>query len=223
MSEYLDLWKETWAAQKASQITSRGFTEADVRAGGRATKLNPNKEDETWWNEHGPGMIDAWVDFRNTSGWQIAVMPNGDPAIEVAVNVQLGGMPVQMHIDRIMWMANEDGDASQDSFAIIDLKTGAQQPKSDLQLAFYAAGLEKAFGWRPRWGGYWMSRKQSLGFLTDLNDYPLDMIEGMMAQFKRARDNEIMLPNMSHCVMCGVKDACKWRNVHLWTKQEGEK
>ena len=68
-----------------------------------------------------------------------------------------------------------------------------------------------------------MARKNTLNFLTDLDDYPLDMIEDMMSQFKRARDNEIMLPNMSHCIMCGVKDACKWRNTHLWKQQqEGE-
>lgn len=221
MTDTHDLFKTTWEAQKRSQVTLRGFTEADVRAGGRATKANPNKEDEAWWLANGPGMVDAWVDFRDSSGWQIAVMPNGEPAIEVGINLELGGLPVQMHIDRIMWMYGDD--TTPNSFAIIDLKTGAQEPKSDLQLAFYAAGLEKAFGWRPRWGGYWMARKNTLNFLTDLDDYPLAMIEDMMSQFKRARDNEIMLPNMSHCMMCGVKDACKWRNTHLWKQQtEGE-
>jgi len=200
-------------------VTEKGYTLDDVRAGGRATKAFPNKEDSSWWMENGPKFVESWINFRNDSGWQIAVV-NGTPAIEIGITVELGGVPVQMHIDRVMAMPNEDGGAvTRDNFAIVDLKTGANPPKSDLQLAFYAAGMEKALGFRPRWGGYWMARQGSLGFLADLDDYPLEMVEDLIGQFRKARDHKVFLPNMSHCNMCAVVEYCKYRNPKKGDKQ----
>jgi hypothetical protein len=216
MTDYQSLWAETFSSLKESQITAKGFKETDVRAGGRATKAHPNKEDEAWWHEHGPGMVESWVKWRDESGYQIAEIAPGVPAVEVSVTTQISDLTVQMHIDRVMFMPSADGEITRNNFVVLDLKSGKNPPKSDLQLAFYAAGLEKQFGWRPRWGTYWMAREGTIGYLVDLDMYPTFMIEDLLAKFKSARENKIFLPNMSHCPMCSVKDHCKYRNPELW-------
>lgn len=215
MLDIQTLWADTFNSLKKSQITDKGFTDTDVRAGGRATKAHPNKEDEAWWHEHGPAMVEAWVKWRDESGYMIAELTPGVPAIEVAVKTMISGLEVQMHIDRVMFMPSSDGTISRDNFVIVDLKSGKNPPKSDLQLGLYAAGLEKTLGWRPRWGAYWMAREGTLGYLVDLDQYPTVIIEDMMAQFKTARENKVFLPNMSHCPMCSVKEHCKYRNPQL--------
>ena len=46
----------------------RNYKESDNgmewRAGGRATKAYPNKEDAQWWLDAGPKMIDYWMQFQ---------------------------------------------------------------------------------------------------------------------------------------------------------------
>jgi len=207
-----DLFKQKWNEQFKKNVTDKGFTAADVRAGGRATKAYPNKEDESWWMDNGPQFVQSWLQFRSESGWHIAMI-NNTPAIEIGLTPLFAGVPVQMHIDRVMYMPGEPGEPDgPNNYAIIDLKTGSQPPKSDLQLAFYAAGMEKVLGFRPRWGGYWMARTGQLGFLADLDQYPLEMIEDLIDQFKKARDSKVFLPNMGHCYMCSVSEFCKYRN-----------
>lgn len=216
MTDYIKLWDDTFKSLEKSQILDRGWTESDVRAGGRATKAYPDKENKSWWYDNGPAMVEAWETWRNTSGYQIAELTPGTPAIEVGINIQLAEVPIQMHIDRVMYMPSADGNYSPDNFVVVDLKSGKNPPKSDFQLGLYAVGLEKVYGWRPRWGAYWMAREGTLGHLIDLDNYPSIIIEDMISQFKLARENKIFMPNFGHCAMCSVQEFCKYRNPKLW-------
>lgn len=210
MSKYLDLWKDTWAKQKASQIISAGFTEADVRAGGRATKQYPNKEDEQWWFDNGTAMLESWVSWRNNSGWKIAALTPDTPAIELALDVEISGLAVKMVIDRVMYIPTE-GELTRENFVVVDLKSGKTAPKSDLQLALYATGIELVYGFRPRWGTYWMAREGTNSPIIDLDLYPKSLFEDIFAKFKLARDNGVFIPNLNHCVMCSVVEYCRYR------------
>lgn len=216
MTDIKQLWDSTFAKLTDQQVKLNGFTLDDVRAGGRATKAYPNKEDASWWNENGSQMVEAWVKWRDESGYKIAEIVSGTPAIEVGITTEIAGLTVQMHIDRVMYMPSQDGTYSADNFVIVDLKSGKNPPKSDLQLALYAAGIEKLYGWRPRWGAYWMAREGTLGHLVDLDLYPTPIIEDLLSKFKVARENGVFLPNMSHCPMCSVKEHCKYRNISIW-------
>lgn len=220
MIDIKKLWKDTWDEQQASQIASKGFTEADVRAGGRATKEWPNKEDKNWWMQHGPDMVQSWVDWRERSGYQIADMGDGTPGIEVGISTDIGGLPVKMFIDRVMYIPTEGGEVTRDNFVVLDLKSGKSAPKSDLQLAFYATGIELAYGWKPRWGTYWMARTGETSPLIDLDNYPKEMFEDIIGKFKTARDNGVFIPNLNHCTMCSVVEYCKYRRSELWRKYE---
>lgn len=215
VTDYKALWLDTFGTLKASQIEAQGFTEADVRAGGRATKEYPNKEDETWWLNNGVPMVQQWVTWRDNSGWGIADMGDGKAGIEIGMEIYLGGIKVQMYVDRVMFKPNPSGVLTREDYIVLDLKTGKYQPKSEMQLALYATGIEMVYGFRPKWGVYWMAREGQPSPLIDLDNYSREMFEDIFGQFKRARENGVFPPNFSHCAMCSVIDYCKYKQPNL--------
>jgi len=72
------------------------------RAGGRATKAYPNKEDASWWLDNGPKMVDFWIQFRQDSGYQPYLLSGGEAAIETELNVEIGGVLMKGFLDRLM-------------------------------------------------------------------------------------------------------------------------
>lgn len=198
-------WEAAWAAQQQEQLTKTGVDQAQWRASGRATKANPNKEDGDWWNVNGSAMVDSWIAWRNGTHPLVLWEPQpGVPAIELALTPIWNDIPVQMHIDRVM--INEDGE-----LIVVDIKTGARTPSSDLQLAFYAAGMEEMFGIRPRYGAYWMGRTGQTDELIDLDYISKEDIIDIVTKFDTARKAELFMPNLNHCVMCNVKNECKYK------------
>lgn len=183
---------------------SEGKNPDEIRAGGRATKEYPNKEDGAWWLHHGPLMVDRWVDWRNNSGWQIWTTPDGTPAIELGMTVDMAGVPVKMSIDRVM--VTPAGE-----MIILDLKTGSRTPQSDLQLAFYAAGLDLAYGIRPSYGTYWMARTGITSSFVDLDIMPTYKITDMVRMFDTTRRQGLFIPNFKHCTICPFTAVCEWR------------
>ena len=198
-------WDAAWAAQQQEQLTKTGVDQAQWRASGRATKANPNKEDGDWWNVNGSAMVDSWIAWRNGTHPLVLWEPQpGVPAIELALTPIWNDIPVQMHIDRVM--INEDGE-----LIVVDIKTGARTPSSDLQLAFYAAGMEEMFGIRPRYGAYWMGRTGQTDELIDLDYIKKEDIIDIVTKFDTARKAELFMPNLNHCIMCNVKNECKYK------------
>jgi RecB family exonuclease len=179
---------------------------------GRATKANPDKENGIWWNASGREMLQRWVDWRTGGhGWKLWRTPQGQPAIELGITVNFGSVPVKMHIDRVFELPTGD-------LCILDLKTGSRTPSSDLQLAFYAVGMELALGVRPKFGTYWMAREGNTSALTDLGFYTAEMLTEMVEQFDKARKASIFVPNSNHCKLCDLTAHCKYYNNKEVTK-----
>lgn len=200
------LWESTWQEEKRLHGAFTGQKEALWRVAGRATKDNPDRENEKWWLANGRNMLDLWINFRKNLGWSVwstEIEGFTVPAIELTIKPEFAGVPVQMGIDRVM--VTPEGE-----LVVIDIKTGSRTPSSELQLAFYAAGMSKALGIRPKYGAYWMGRQGSTSTLVDLDFYTDDMIEEIVSKFDTARKSDIFLPNYSHCNMCGFKEKCKW-------------
>ena len=204
MSQSSEYWRIAWENQQQEQLKKTGVDQALWKAAGRATKANPNKEDGEWWNANGPAMVQRWIDWREGHhGWRI-YEHMGTPAIELGINPIWNDVPVQMHIDRVM--VNPDGE-----LVVVDIKTGSRTPTSDLQLAFYAAGMESVLGIRPKWGTYWMAREGTTSELIDLDKFPTEWVIDIVTKFDKARKEGIFVPNFSHCVMCGFKTTCKYK------------
>ena len=175
-----------------------------IRAGGRSTKEFPNKEDQGWWLQHGPPMVDRWIEWRSNSGWDFWVTPDGQPAIELGLMVDMADVPVKMGIDRVM--VTPEG-----KIVVLDLKSGSRTPQSDLQLAFYAAGLDLVYGIRPSHGTYWMARTGMTGSMISLDSMPTHKIVDMVKMFDTTRRAGLFLPNFKHCTLCSFQAVCEWR------------
>lgn len=176
----------------------------NIRSSGRATKQYPNKEDRSWWLSEGPAMVHAYYTWRlGNPNLEIWHTPEGKPAIELDVNVNLpGGVTVKAYIDRIF----EDKVTGQK--IIVDLKTG-KMAQSGLQLAVYRTILQQQFGEAPDYGAYWMARTGTLDTVHDLRQFPTEMIERWLRDVKKAIDLNLFVPHLSSaCDYCGVKQFC---------------
>lgn len=191
------LWDKAWL------LETKDLNLETARRAGRATVANPNKEDGNWWNTQGSVWVDNYILWRkNNPSWKIWTTPQGARAIELQFNPVIAGVTIKMIIDRIFEV---DG-----KLVIVDLKTSARRPTSDLQLGFYKVGLEQALGIEINTGNYWMSRESGTGDMIDLSRYTLDTLEYFAEGFDKARKAGIFLPNLSSCNFCGLTEHCQF-------------
>ena len=96
--------------EKGTEILASGRRLKEIGATG-----GPNKKDEEWWLVYGPIFVERWIEWKRQKGWRVAIMPDGNPGIELKFEVVLGGVPVLGYIDRVYLLA--DG-----SICVVDLK-----------------------------------------------------------------------------------------------------
>ena len=175
-----------------------------ARIAGRSTKANPDREDAVWWMNQGSIWVDNYILWRkNNPDWKIWRTPEGAKAVEIELNPVIADVPVKMVIDRVFEVNGQ--------LVIVDLKTSARRPVSDLQLGFYKVGLEMQFGIEVNLGNYWMSREAGTGEMIDLSRYTLSMLEYMVSGFDKARKAGVFLPNLSSCSFCGLTEHCTFK------------
>lgn len=169
-----------------------------VRAGGRATKEWPNKEDAHWWRVNGPGLVQSWVTWRQvkeSQGWSLL-------EVEFPFEMEIGSVPVRGFIDRVMADANGQ-------VWCIDLKTGSHAPVSALQLGIYSIAYEQGTGVRPSIGAYFMNRKADITAPESMSRFTADLVGGWFDKARFAIENEVFIPHASSfCRSCVVQDKC---------------
>ena len=193
-----NLWTESWNSCKGD------IDLTNARIGGKATKLNPNKEDVDFWQKAGPVWVSEYIAWRkHNPNWKIWIAPDGRPAIELELMPVIADVPIKMVIDRIFEV---DG-----QLVIVDLKTSKNTPTSTLQLGFYKLGLEETFDIEVNWGNYYMSRGSNTVEMVDLSGYTYDKMEFLVKGFDKARKAGIFLPNTNSCqYMCGLTAHCQF-------------
>lgn len=198
MTQVQELWQTAWDESKGDLDLT------NARVGGRATKANPNKEDQDFWQTAGPRWVEGYIEWRKANpNWKIWVAPDGNPGIELALSPVVAGVPVKMIIDRVFEV---DG-----QLVICDLKTSQQTPSSSLQLGFYKMGIEQTFGIEVKWGNYYMARGNSTSEMVDLSSYTFDKMEYLIQKFDVARKAGVFLPNTNNCqYMCGLTEYCQF-------------
>lgn len=200
------------ASDKARSLFLQGFYaeraqyaqhhSQDIRAGGKATRANPDKEDELWWLSAGPEMVQRWMDWRTSSDWKIWRTPQDQPAIELELQPTWAGVPVRMFVDRVFVLPTG-------VLVVVDLKSGARSPQSDLQLAWYACGIKSVYNVDVSYGAYWDARKGLMSDISTLTNITVGLVEVWVSKFVQAKTHEIYLPNLSHfCRACGVNRYC---------------
>lgn len=171
------------------------------------------KQDDSWWLANGPDMVKAYADwYRANPDINVWIDTEGKPAIELEIEVNFGPYPVKMAIDQVL-IAGTAG-------LILDLKSGGHIPEDPAQLGMYACGVELRYGWRPRYGAYFMGRgiknreREITGYLTqpvelDGPQFSVEWYTRQLEQLDDAEKNDIYMPRPSAmCRTCGVRRAC---------------
>lgn len=193
-----------WSTAFESAVASITTPLADIKAGGRASKEWPNKENRDWWAANGPGFAANWVTWRNerfNEGWSFLDV-DGKPGIEVPFEVTFGDTLVKGYIDRLM--VDPHGQVW-----VVDLKTGSREPSSSLQLGVYALGMESQYGIGAPLGAYWMARSGNLGTTQSLQHYTSALVGNWFVKAKTAIEAEVFIPKVSPlCGSCSVRSFC---------------
>lgn len=186
-------WEIAWTAQVNKEL--EGFPVSEVRAGGKASKQWPNKENADWWQHNGPIMVADYLGWKAASGVTIL-------EIELEFDTVICDVPVRGYIDRLN--VNSDGEAE-----VMDLKSGRYEPASSLQLATYAVALQKDHGINVQYGSYYMARKGRTGTRWALHKYNEDVIGKWYGDVRRGIEGEIFVPHVtSLCQSCTVRSFC---------------
>lgn len=201
--DVLTKWQEIFESTVRKQVDETGVPTEMWRAGGRATKAWPDKENGEFWRALGPEMVNAYAQWRIGNFPQVDLWftPTGEPAIELELNAVFRDQPVKMFIDRVFTYRGD--------LIVTDLKTGAREPDSTTQLGFYAAGLQQVLGTNARLGAYYMGRTGTLTEPVQLGRYTPNLVGTWIKQFNTAVDAGVFLPNLTNrCKACGVARAC---------------
>lgn len=205
------------SATEAFDLTGEG-TAADLFAAAfddhieTTLKFDPDKDEwrqsrnqgEEWWRLNGPPMVQAYIDWRQESGWEI-LDADGTPAVELPILIDMGPLDLKGFIDRVF--VTPAGEV-----VVLDLKFGARKPDSALQLGWYRVGLEKQYGVTSDLGAYYLPRKvkpEDRLIVHPLERYTEKFVGHFIKATADALDKELFLPNPSgFCGSCGVRDAC---------------
>lgn len=201
-----ELFQHAWDEEiEKRKEQSPSYDVSEYVATGRASAAYGGKRGVQWWLDNGPGMVQAWIDWRlQHQDWAIWETPEGLPAIELKLTITLpNGFPVLMFLDRVMVTP-----AGQ--MVVLDIKTG-RTPETAEQLGLYALGIEQTYGemFRPDWGYFWTPDKghsspQALGM------YTADYFDDIATQTAAGINAGVFLAKPQNgCVRwCGVSRFC---------------
>ena len=169
--------------------------------GKNKTSLPEGKTFE-WWVANFPVMLDKYITWRETSGYEVAVF-DGELAIELEIHLDLGqGTEVVGYADRLF--VRPDG-----KFEVVDLKAGMSQP-GVYQLATYSYGIAVQYGVDVPYGSFFMLQKNGQSKPQWLPKYTAGSV---VQQSYRRLDEAIkaghFVPNISgDCARCPMSEHC---------------
>jgi putative RecB family exonuclease len=192
----------------AEEARKSGFPVSDWFWTGRLS----GPESVARWREKGPEYVQNFIDwYESNPDVETWITPDGQPAIELALDVMFGTVPVKMILDWVVKIGT--------ALVVTDWKTSAKMPASSRQLGIYASGLELAYGIRPRYGTFFMNRgtgprngpKTFFQRPVELDDprYSIAYLTGEFEQAERGIKNGVFPASPGdNCGRCGVAYAC---------------
>lgn len=198
-----ELWHVMFRTEVMRVEQESGVELDQWRAGGRATKANPNKEDGAWWAKNGASQVLWYKRFVEQNDVDVWADGAGIPGIEYVFEHELEGVVIKGAVDRIVWHNGQ--------LVVRDIKSGAKTPTNPLQLELYAHVLAEMFPTEPwGWADYYMTRKAA----TTPPHYVDPARKHRLVQLYKEADDGITRgffpPNPSAwCGTCAVRDHCR--------------
>lgn len=171
------------------------------------------------WRTMGLQFVQAYIDWRERSPWEIWTTPDGQPAIELDVSGRLPGcdMEIKAFLDRVFW------DPILKKLVIVDLKTSKKPPKSADQFGTYGALLTAKYGVSVDMGVAFMNRRGTLATPYDLAEYTPEFVGEIFGKAWQDIETYMKAGNFpadtSDCFLCDVKASCHALNgplAHLY-------
>lgn len=178
----LEYWSSSWKYKAGESWTDRnGRTyESDLERRYRVGKEQVAKYFE--FVAKTPDHV-VWID------------PDGKPGIELAFNVELGGVPMRGFVDQV-------------TEEIVDVKTG-KDPGDEFQLKIYQLALREQYGVKIAKGTYLMTKKGAKNTTFDLDKVPdEEAIERIQLADAGIRRGDFPARPGDHCARCSVNLAC---------------
>lgn len=138
--------------------------------------------------------------------WEILTLPNGDLALELEFELQLGGVKVIGAMDRIQWWPK------QGFAAMEDLKTGSPDDDDDTrQLGFYRLAAAECYDIDLKWGRYWYTKlDRPSDTWVDLSRYTREYFESEFSKVDTIISQKMFLANPGkQCGICSVRPWCR--------------
>lgn len=165
------------------------------------------------WNRNGPAFVQAYIDWRKRSPYEIWTTPDNLPAVELDVSGTLPGCPVPIkgYVDRIFH------DPVLDRLIIVDLKTGKRPPKGPEQFAVYGALVKAKYGVQADLGTPFMNRRATLGRVYELAEYTPESVGAAFgAVWDQIQAGEFPATGFpGNCFVCDVGASCYANNGPL--------
>lgn len=197
-----------WSDEFDKAVEEARQKEPDVtlwRTAGRPTVDKPRGEDVDWWRTAGLEMVNRYADWW-VSGppWRVWEMPDGKPALEVALLANLGAVRVVAYVDQVL-QHRETG-----RLLVVDKKTGRRRPPIPIQLATYNVELQAVFPAHEfRWGAYYMARDAVLTEPEPLSHWDAALLAEQYRVMDEAESRGLYLANVGqHCSGCLVRKWC---------------
>ena len=152
----------------------------------------------------GEDQLRALVQYSLDHPEKVWTTPDGDQAIELEFNVELGGVPVKGFIDQVV-------DHPDDGLIVRDIKTGAK-PGDIFQLATYAEAMRILYDETPEHGDYFMGKTGKPTKLLPITPKDREFVHEEFARVDAAiRAGEFEpIPDPNNCRMCAVRAACEF-------------
>lgn len=197
------LWQRHFVEACEREKNTSGTNPGEWRAGGRATKALPNKEDGTFWVDRGEQMVTDFISWWTANNdWTVWKAPDGKLGVEIPLFSEIGGAPVRAYADLIAY--DQDGVLS-----VVDLKTGSHMPDSGMQLGLYAVLCDMLYGVRPTRGYFYDARNATMVQVNNMNVWTKPVFDDLFKQFVNGLEAEIFLPNIGMmCKSCSVNQFC---------------
>ena len=191
------------------------FAEAYKRHSDTYCETTPNLD---WWFQSGPykartdlprrfeiglGQVEKYVDWYTSHPEEkIWITPDGEPAIELGFDIELGSVPVRGFIDAVI---DRDGE-----LIVRDNKTG-NNPGDDFQLGVYKVAIELTYGAEALIGDYWMGRAGKPTHPFDLSDWTVEAVTQEFEWLEEGIRSESFDPDPepSRCNFCDVAYFCQ--------------
>ncbi|MGV9850404.1 RecB family exonuclease [Streptomyces sp. NPDC003442] len=207
-------WSETFNTELAWTATFNGqLAEAREREANENRWRRSRTEPVEVWRSMGLQFVQAYIDWRQRSPWQIWTTPDGLPAIELDVSGYLPGCPVEIkaYVDRVFW------DPVFERLEVLDLKTGKRPPKTPDQFGTYGALIGAKYGVTVHSGIPFMNRKGTVGRPVDLEEYTPETVGQLYGEaWEQIQRGEFPADGYdAECFICDVSDACFVKNGPL--------